>query len=95
MFLMLNTGVFGLIVVTFLISFTICQNSLAGAQGSWFSELFNTNTRSSGASLAYQLSAVVSGFTAFWAVRSTRPTAGPVPRCCSWSTARSASSPLC
>ena len=49
MFLMLNTGVFGLIVVTFLISFTICQNSLAGAQGSWFSELFNTNTRSSGA----------------------------------------------
>ena len=45
MFLMLNTGVFGLIVVTFLISFTICQNSLAGAQGSWFAELFNTNTR--------------------------------------------------
>jgi len=47
---------------------TICQNSLAGSQGSWFAELFNTNTRSSGASLAYQLSAVVSGFTAFWAV---------------------------
>jgi MHS family shikimate/dehydroshikimate transporter-like MFS transporter len=68
MFLMLNSGVFGLIVVTFLISFTICQNSLAGSQGSWFAELFNTNTRSSGASLAYQLSAVVSGFTAFWAV---------------------------
>ena len=33
MFLMLNTGVFGLIVVTFLISFTICQNSLAGVAG--------------------------------------------------------------
>jgi MHS family shikimate/dehydroshikimate transporter-like MFS transporter len=30
--------------------------------------LFSTKTRSSGASLAYQLSAVVSGFTAFWAV---------------------------
>lgn len=67
-FLMLNTGIFGLIVVTFLISFCICQNSLAGAQGAWFSELFNTNTRSSGASLAYQASAVISGFTAFWAV---------------------------
>ena len=68
MFLMLDTGSFGLIVITFIVSFTICQNSLAGAQGSWFAELFDTSTRSSGASLAYQLSAVVSGFTAFWAV---------------------------
>jgi hypothetical protein len=32
-------------------------------QGAWFSELFATNTRTTGASLAYQLSAVVSGFT--------------------------------
>jgi hypothetical protein len=41
----------------------VCQNSLAGVQGAWFSELFVTRTRTSGASLAYQLSAVVSGFT--------------------------------
>ena len=32
-------------------------------QGAWFSELFAANTRTTGASLAYQLSAVVSGFT--------------------------------
>lgn len=68
MFLLLNTGELGLIIIVFIVAFSICQNSLAGTQGSWFSELFNTNTRSSGASLAYQLSAVISGFTAFWAV---------------------------
>jgi hypothetical protein len=32
-------------------------------QGAWFSELFAARTRTTGASLAYQLSAVVSGFT--------------------------------
>jgi len=32
-------------------------------QGAWFSELFHARTRTSGASLSYQLSAVVSGFT--------------------------------
>ncbi|MGO3886189.1 MAG: MFS transporter [Mycetocola sp.] len=68
MFLMLNTGSLPLIVVVFVVSFSICQNSLAGTQGSWFAELFDAGTRSSGASLAYQLSAVVSGFTAFWCV---------------------------
>ena len=68
MFLLLNTGSLAAIIATFVIAFAICQNSLAGSQGSWFAELFTTNTRSSGASLAYQLSAVVSGFTAFWAV---------------------------
>ncbi|MDT7579214.1 MAG: hypothetical protein QOK35_478, partial [Pseudonocardiales bacterium] len=41
----------------------VCQNCLAGVQGAWFSELFNAKTRTTGASLAYQLSAVVSGFT--------------------------------
>ena len=63
LFLMVNTGSAVLIVVAFVISYTICQNSLAGVQGAWFSELFNANTRTTGASLAYQLSAVVSGFT--------------------------------
>jgi MHS family shikimate/dehydroshikimate transporter-like MFS transporter len=68
MFLLLNTGNLGLIIVVFVFAFAVCQNSLGGTQGAWFSELFKTNTRSSGASLAYQLSAVISGFTAFWAV---------------------------
>ncbi|WP_432495510.1 MFS transporter [Kineococcus auxinigenes] len=68
MFLMLNTGNLGLIIAVFVIAFALCQNSLAGTQGAWFAELFSTATRSSGASLAYQLAAVVSGFTAFAAV---------------------------
>jgi MFS family permease len=65
MFLLVNTGVAVLIVIAVVIAYAVCQNSLAGAQGSWFPELFNANTRSSGASMAYQFSAVVSGFTPF------------------------------
>ena len=52
-----------LIVLAFVVSYAVCQNSLAGVQGAWFSELFAAKTRTTGASLAYQLSAVVSGFT--------------------------------
>ena len=63
LFLLVNTGSAALIVVAFIISYSVCQNSLAGVQGAWFSELFNANTRTTGASLAYQFSAVVSGFT--------------------------------
>jgi MFS family permease len=63
LFLLLNTGAALAIVVAFLISYAVCQNSLAGVQGAWFSELFAARTRTTGASLAYQLSAVVSGFT--------------------------------
>ena len=46
-------------------AYGLVQNSLAGAQGAWFPELFKANTRASGASLAYQISAMVSGFTPF------------------------------
>jgi MFS family permease len=63
LFLILNTGVAAAIVLAFVVSYAVCQNSLAGVQGAWFSELFAAKTRTSGASLAYQLSAVVSGFT--------------------------------
>jgi MHS family shikimate/dehydroshikimate transporter-like MFS transporter len=79
MFLLLNTGNLGAIIAVFVIAFSLCQNSLAGTQGAWFAELFATATRSSGASLAYQLAAVISGFTAFWAVSlySTYGWAGP------------------
>jgi MFS family permease len=63
LFLSVNTGAAPLIVLAFVVSYTVCQNSLAGVQGAWFSELFAARTRTTGASLAYQLSAVVSGFT--------------------------------
>lgn len=65
MFMLVNTGLMVLIVATFVIAYGLCQNALAGAQGAWFPELFNANTRASGASLAYQISAMVSGFTPF------------------------------
>jgi hypothetical protein len=58
-----NTGAATAIVLAFVVSYSVCQNSLAGVQGAWFSELFAAKTRTTGASLAYQLSAVVSGFT--------------------------------
>lgn len=63
LFLLLNTGQATAIVLTFVVSYAVCQNCLAGVQGAWFSELFAARTRTTGASLAYQLSAVVSGFT--------------------------------
>ncbi|MET0452832.1 MAG: MFS transporter [Mycobacterium sp.] len=65
MFMLVNTGLMVLIIATFVIAYGLCQNALAGAQGAWFPELFNANTRASGASLAYQISAMVSGFTPF------------------------------
>ena len=48
-------------MIAFVVSYTVLQNMLAGVQGAWFSEPFATKTRTTGASLAYQLSAVVSG----------------------------------
>ena len=65
MFLLVNTGLFIAIILTIVISYAVCQNSLAGAQGAWVPELFQAKTRASGASLAYQISAMVSGFTPF------------------------------
>ncbi|WP_029118171.1 MFS transporter [Mycobacterium sp. URHB0044] len=65
MFMLVNTGMLVLIVATFAVAYGVCQNALAGAQGAWFPELFQANTRASGASLAYQISAMVSGFTPF------------------------------
>ncbi|MHA7179229.1 MFS transporter [Arthrobacter sp. MDB2-24] len=65
MFLLANTGLFICVIITIVISYAICQNSLAGAQGAWFPELFQAKTRASGASLSYQISAMVSGFTPF------------------------------
>ncbi|REE74655.1 putative MFS family arabinose efflux permease [Rhodococcus wratislaviensis] len=65
MFLLVNTGLFLLVIATIVIAYAVCQNSMAGAQGAWFPELFDASRRASGASLAYQISAMVSGFTPF------------------------------
>jgi MFS family permease len=65
MFLLVNTGLVLVIVATFVVAYCLYQNALAGSQGAWFPELFAANTRTSGASLAYQISAMVSGFTPF------------------------------
>ncbi|MCP2366035.1 MFS family permease [Agromyces flavus] len=62
MFLLVNTGLPYLIVFVYVVAMAIIHDSLAGTQGAWFSELFNTNTRSSGASVGYQFSAAISGF---------------------------------
>jgi len=62
MFLLVNTGVPYLIVFVYIIAMSIIHDSLAGTQGAWFSELFSTNIRSSGASIGYQFSAAISGF---------------------------------
>lgn len=62
MFLLVNTGLPYLIVFVYIMGMAIIHDSLAGTQGAWFSELFSTNTRSSGASIGYQFSAAISGF---------------------------------
>lgn len=65
MFLLVNTGIPALIVVVYVIGLAIIHDMLAGTQGAYFSELFSTNTRTSGASLGYQFSAAISGFIPF------------------------------
>lgn len=65
MFLMINTGSPFLIITVYIIGLAIIHDMLAGTQGAYFSELFATNTRTSGASLGYQFSAAISGFIPF------------------------------
>ncbi|PXW28752.1 UNVERIFIED_CONTAM: putative MFS family arabinose efflux permease [Williamsia faeni] len=65
MFLLVNTGLSLFVIATIVLSYAVCQNALAGSQGPWFPELFTAARRASGASLAYQISAMVSGFTPF------------------------------
>ncbi|WP_431198254.1 MFS transporter [Leifsonia xyli] len=65
MFLLVNTGIPAFIVLVYVIGLAIIHDMLAGTQGAYFSELFSTNTRTSGASLGYQFSAALSGFIPF------------------------------
>ncbi|MGW6238653.1 MFS transporter [Streptomyces sp. NPDC055094] len=68
MYLMANTGNPVLIVLTFLVTISLIHAALTGTQAAWFAELFKTNTRTSGASLGYQIAASVAGFAPFLAV---------------------------
>jgi MFS family permease len=68
MFLMANTGQPVLIVGLFIIGIGIIHATLTGTQGAWFAELFNTTTRTSGASIGYQVAASIAGFAPFLAV---------------------------
>jgi MFS family permease len=67
-FMMLNTGIVGVIIIVFLITFCFVENGLAAVQAPWFSELFPVATRASGISMAYQCAAVIGGFTPLMAV---------------------------
>ncbi|WP_104139950.1 MFS transporter [Arthrobacter sp. ZGTC131] len=68
MFLLSNTGNPVLIVLVFVVGIGIIHATFTGTQGAWFAELFRTNTRTSGASIGYQLAASISGFAPFLAV---------------------------
>ena len=68
MYLMANTGQPFLIVLMFIIGIGVIHAVLTGTQGAWFAELFNTSTRTSGASIGYQVAASIAGFAPFLAV---------------------------
>ncbi|GFG53205.1 MFS transporter [Mycolicibacterium agri] len=68
MYLMANTGQPFLIVLLFIIGIGIIHAVLTGTQAAWFAELFNTRTRTSGASIGYQVAASIAGFAPFLAV---------------------------
>ncbi len=68
MYLMANTGQPFLIVLLFIIGIGLIHAMLTGTQGAWFAELFRTSTRTSGASIGYQVAASIAGFAPFLAV---------------------------
>ncbi len=68
MYLMANTGKPFFIVLLFIIAIGLIHAMLTGTQGAWFAELFNTSTRTSGASIGYQVAASIAGFAPFLAV---------------------------
>ncbi|MFC9336372.1 MFS transporter [Arthrobacter sp. NPDC057009] len=68
MFMLSNTGNPVLIVLAFVIGIGIIHATFTGTQGAWFAELFRTNTRTSGASIGYQVAASISGLAPFLAV---------------------------
>lgn len=62
MFPLVHTGIPIVIVLVYIVGLAVLHDMLAASQGGWFSELFNAQTRTSGASIGYQFSASLSGF---------------------------------
>lgn len=62
MYLLTNDGVPALVVAVFILGIGVIHASLTGVQGSLLTEQFQTATRTSGASLGYQLAAAIGGF---------------------------------
>ena len=71
-FLLLNTGNAVLVVLVFVLGLSVFHDTMNSVQGAWYSELFRTATRTSGASIGYQVSAALSGFVPFIAVAVAR-----------------------
>ncbi|HEX4356688.1 MAG TPA: MFS transporter [Pseudonocardia sp.] len=63
-FLLLDTGSTVLIVLAMVITVNVFHDAMYGPQGAWFTELFPTGVRYSGASIGYQFGSVLSGGTA-------------------------------
>ncbi|MFC7331046.1 MFS transporter [Marinactinospora rubrisoli] len=62
MYLLTNDGQPALVVAVFIIGIGFIHAALTGAQGSLLTEQFRTTTRTSGASLGYQVAAALGGF---------------------------------
>lgn len=62
MYLLTNDGVPALVIAVFIIGIGVIHASFTGVQGSLLTEQFRTSTRTSGASLGYQLAAAIGGF---------------------------------
>ncbi|BBL79701.1 MFS transporter [Rubrobacter xylanophilus] len=60
-FWLLNTGIAPLVWVAIVLGVCVGHNAMYGPQAAFFSELFGTRVRYSGASLGYQLASVLAG----------------------------------
>ncbi len=61
-FLLLDTGSTWAIVLAMVVLVNVFHDAMYGPQAAWYSELFSTRVRYSGASLGYQFGSVVAGF---------------------------------
>jgi MHS family shikimate/dehydroshikimate transporter-like MFS transporter len=68
MFLMINTGSVVMIIVAVGLALLLSHDPIFAVESSWFSELFPPELRSSGISLGYNLTAIITGFIPLIAV---------------------------
>ena len=65
MFFLINTGVAIMVIVAVAISLVFSHDPIFAVEGSWFSELFDRNVRSSGISLGYNGASIIAGLLPF------------------------------